>query len=63
MGGPKIIIGKEEGRKNVEQYGDEAEYKTPLENPFVPELLARLGYRTIEEFLEKSDILVRDFSA
>ena len=63
VGGPKIIIGKEEGRKNVEQYGDEAEYKTPLENPFVPELLARLGYRTIEEFLEKSDILVRDFSA
>lgn len=63
VGGPKIIIGKEEGRKNVEQYGDKAEYKTPLENPFVPELLARLGYRTIEEFLEKSDILVRDFSA
>ncbi len=62
VGGPKIIIGKAEGRKYVEQYGEEAEYKTPLENPFVPELLARLGYRTIEEFLEKSDILVRDFS-
>lgn len=63
VGGPKSIIGKEEGRKNVEQYGAAAEYKTPLENPFVPELLARFGFHTIDEFLEKSDILVRDFSA
>ncbi len=63
VGGPGSIIGKEGGRKNVEQYGAAAEYKTPLENPFVPELLARLGFHTIDEFLEKSDILVRDFSA
>ena len=63
VGGPGSIIGKEEGRKNVEQYGAAAEYKTPLENPIVPELLARLGFHTIDEFLEKSDILVRDFSA
>ena len=61
MGGPKIIIDKEEGRKNVERYGNKAEYQTPLENPFVPELLSRLGFHTIEEFLEKSDILVREF--
>lgn len=62
VGGPKILIEKEEGRKNVERYGEEAEYRTPLENPFVQELLSRLGFFTIEEFLEKSDILVRDFS-
>ena len=62
VGGPKALIGKEEGCRNVEQYGEEAEYQTPLENPFVQELLARLGFFTIEEFLEKSDILVRDFS-
>lgn len=61
VGGPKIIIDKEEGKKNVERYGEEAEYKTPLENPFVKELLARLGFHTIEEFLEQSDILVRTF--
>ncbi len=61
VGGPKIIIDKEEGRKNVERYGNKAEYQTPLENPFVPELLSRLGFHTIEEFLEKSDILVREF--
>ena len=63
VGGPKALIGKEEGCRNVEQYGEEAEYQTPLENPFVQELLARLGFFTIEEFLEKSDILVRDFTA
>ena len=62
VGGPKILIGKEEGRKNVERYGEAAEYRTPLENPFVQELLSRLGFFTIEEFLEKSEILVRDFS-
>lgn len=61
VGGPKIIIDKEEGKKNVERYGEEAEYKTPLENPFVKELLLRLGFHTIEEFLEQSDILVRTF--
>ena len=61
VGGPKIIIDKEEGKKNVERYGEEAEYKTPLENPYVLELLARLGFHTIEEFLDKSDILVRRF--
>lgn len=63
VGGPKALIGREEGRRNVEAYGDEAEYQTPLENPFVQELLARLGFFTIEEFLEKSDLLVRDFTA
>lgn len=62
VGGPKILIEKEEGRKNVERYGEEAEYRTPLENPFVQELLSRLGFFTIEEFLEKSEILVREFS-
>lgn len=61
VGGPKIIIDKETGKKNVDRYGEEAEYKTPLENPFVLELLSRLGFHTIEEFLEKSEILVRKF--
>lgn len=61
VGGPKVIINKEEGRQKVEQYGEEAEYKTPLENPYVMELLAKLGFHTIEDFLEKSDIFTRNF--
>ena len=61
VGGPKIIIKKEEGKERVDAYGDEAQYKTPLENPFVLELLERLGYDSVENFLENSKILTRDF--
>ena len=61
VGGPKRIIPMEEGRENVNAYGKRAEYQTPLENPFVLELLERLGFHTVEEFLEKSDLLVREF--
>lgn len=61
VGGPRRIIPMEEGKENVDHYGDRAEYKTPLENPFVLELLTRLGFHTVEEFLEKSDLLVRHF--
>ena len=61
VGGPKRIIPMEEGRENVNAYGKRAEYQTPLENPFVLELLERLGFHPVEEFLEKSDLLVREF--
>lgn len=61
VGGPKVMIEKEEGKRNVDQYGEKAEYKTPLENPYVMELLSRLGFHTIEDFLENSDIFVRNF--
>ena len=52
---------KEEGKERVDAYGDEAQYRTPLENPFVLELLERLGYDSVENFLENSKILTRDF--
>lgn len=61
VGGPKAILKKELGKEAVDHYGDEAVYRTPLENPYVMELLARLGFGSVEEFLEKSDILTRDF--
>lgn len=61
VGGPKAIIDKDTAKKVVNAYGEEALYKTPLENPYVMELLARLGFGSVEEFLEKSDILTRNF--
>lgn len=61
VGGPRAIIDREEGKQNVRRYADRAEYKTPLENPCVMELLSRLGFDTVEEFLEKSDLFVRQF--
>lgn len=62
VGGPKAIIPREEGRKNVEEYGKQATYPTPIDNPYVIELLKRLGFETVESLLEESDIFSRRFS-
>lgn len=61
VGGPKILIPKEEGRKHVYEYGRQASYETPVDNPYVMELLRRLGIDTAEKLLEHSDIFTRDF--
>ena len=63
VGGPKALLANEEGRELVNRYGDEALYQTPLENPYVIELIEKLGFYTVEDFLEKSDILTRDFGS
>lgn len=62
VGGPKAIIDKEEGRRCVDEYGNQAPYETPLENPYVMKMLVESGFETIEDLLENSDFLVRDFS-
>lgn len=62
VGGPKAMINREEGKRLVNKYGEQATYATPLENPYVIELLHRLNFNTIDDLLEKSDILTRDFS-
>lgn len=61
VGGPKAIINKEKGKKHVDEYGNQAKYKTPINNPYVIELLHRLGFDTIDDFLEHSDIFIRNF--
>lgn len=62
VGGPKALIDRDLGREHVDQYGEEATYPTPIDNPYVIELLHRLGFDTVESLLEKSDIFTRDFS-
>jgi iron only hydrogenase large subunit-like protein len=62
VGGPKAICNREEGKQHVDHYGEEAAYRTPAENPYVIELLHRLGLETVESLLEESDIFTRDFS-
>lgn len=59
VGGPKAILDRETGRLNVERYGDQADYATPLDNPYVLELLTQLGFATVEDFLEHSDLFNR----
>ncbi len=61
VGGPRALIPKEQGRKNVAWYGDSAPYHTPIENPFVIELLHRLGFDSVESLLQHSDLFTRDF--
>lgn len=62
VGGPKAILNLEEGCKFVNAYGEKAVFKTPLENPYVMKMLLESGFTTIEDLVEKSDFLVRDFS-
>ena len=61
VGGPKVLVDPDSGRRNVEKYGETATYATPLENPYVPEMLRRLGFSSVEDFLYRSDIFVRHF--
>lgn len=61
VGGPRVLIPHEIGREHVEAYGADAPYPTPIDNPYVIELLHRLGLDTVESLLEKSDIFTRDF--
>ncbi len=61
VGGPKAIIGKDEGRENVNDYGNLAPHLTPVDNPYVINLLNRIGLDSVERLLEDSDIFTRHF--
>ena len=62
VGGPRAIVDRQEGTKNVNRYAAEAPYQTPMENPYVVELLRRLGCETIEQLLSQSELFERHFS-
>ncbi len=62
VGGPRVLIPHEIGREHVEEYGNAAPFQTPIDNPYVIELLHRLGLETVENLVEKSDIFTRDFN-
>lgn len=63
VGGPRVIIDPREGKNFVEQYGQEAHATTPVDNPFVMELLNHLGIRNVQDFLntDKAALFIRDF--
>lgn len=61
VGGPKAILDKEKGKKMVDDYGENSAFQTPLENPYVKEILKRLGFETVEELLEEEGLLTRSF--
>jgi iron only hydrogenase large subunit-like protein len=61
VGGPRAVTPAYEGQEAVDAYGNAAGFKTPAENPYVMELLHRLGFDTIESLLEKDEIFTRHF--
>lgn len=61
VGGPKIVIDREKGKENVVEFSKESPFATPIDNPYVIELLHRLGFDTVEALLENSDIFTRHF--
>jgi iron only hydrogenase large subunit-like protein len=63
VGGPKVVISKEEGRKLVDEYGEEAQYKVPVDSLCLLRVLKSIGINSIEELQEsndKSHIFLRD---
>ncbi len=58
-GGPKRIIDMPECTRIVNEYAGSAPFATPAENPYVAELMERLGFSTVESFVESSHILTR----
>lgn len=60
VGGVGNLLDKEAGKIFTERYGEKADYKTPLENPYVKEILGRLGFENVKDFVEKSELLVRN---
>ena len=62
VGGPMAIIDAAGAAANVAHYGEDAAYRTPLDNPYVFALLRRLGIHTVEQLLEEEDIFGRIFA-
>ena len=61
VGGSKAILPMEIGTKLVEEYVENADYQTPLENPYVMKLMEQLGFEDVESFLEEQSLFVREF--
>lgn len=61
VGGPKALIQVELGTAQVNDYGKEAPYDTPADNPFVLQLLDRLGFKTLDSLLEEDALFTRKF--
>lgn len=60
VGGPKRNIDTSLATELVDKYTKEATYRTPGENPYVLDLIQRLGFQTIDDFIQNSHILSRE---
>lgn len=63
VGGPRVMIDPADGTLNVDAYGRQAAYNTPVDNPYTFEFLRRLGFDSVESLLENGNMFIRDFSS
>ncbi|MDF2565927.1 MAG: iron hydrogenase [Massilibacillus sp.] len=61
VGGPKSILDKDTAKEHINTYGEKALYPTPIDNPYVIELLHRLGFDTPESLIEDNKFFTRKF--
>lgn len=61
VGGPRALINKDIAKTKVIEYANKSLYATPIDNPYVIEMLHRLGIHSIEELLEDQEIFTRHF--
>ena len=61
VGGPRVMIKADQGRDNVNGYGEQANYQTPVDNPYTFALLKRLGYDTVDDLLKQDNMFIRTF--
>lgn len=62
VGGPRAVLGVEQGTELVNDYGEKATYQHPAENPYVIELLHRLKLDSVESLLEETDLFSRNIT-
>lgn len=65
VGGPKALLKPELGTLHVNTYGLSAQAHTPLNNPYIIELLERLNIKDVNNLLEgeSAEIFQRDFNS
>lgn len=61
VGGPRSLIDKTVAKGKVEDYSHKSPYPTPIDNPYVIEMLYRLNMKSVEDLLEDREIFAREF--
>lgn len=61
VGGPRSLIDVTTAKAKVEEYAKKSLYPTPIDNPYVIEMLYRLNISSIEELLDDEVIFARQF--
>lgn len=62
VGGPRVMIDPALGAQHVNDYGAEASFATPVDNPYTFEFLKRLGYDSVESLMGHDSMFTRDFT-